>query len=122
MPLAGRQEINRLRALHEGISRRGSTGFHATNFSTDRKLKPLHMKAGEALIYDDRLFHASDPNITDELRLAAVSGIIPQEAQVLYYFGREGKVDVYESSVEFFMTGDIQKGPEVLRKTGAESV
>jgi hypothetical protein len=87
-----------------------------TNVQEDnwKKMKPLHMKAGEALIYDHRLFHASDPNTTDELRVAAVFGIIPEEAQMFYYFGRDGKVEVYESSVEFFMTGDIQKGPETL--------
>lgn len=87
-----------------------------TNVQEDiwKKMKPLHMKAGEALIYDHRLFHASDPNTTDELRVAAVFGIIPEDAQMFYYFGRDGKVEVYESSVEFFMTGDIQKGPEIL--------
>jgi hypothetical protein len=84
------------------------------------KMEQLHMKAGEALIYDHRLFHASDPNTTDELRVAAVFGIIPEEAQMFYYFGRDGKVEVYESSVDFFMTGDIQQGPEVLRKVGEE--
>ncbi|MCF8256213.1 MAG: phytanoyl-CoA dioxygenase family protein [Flavobacteriales bacterium] len=81
-----------------------------------KRMVPLHMKAGQALIYDHRLFHASDPNLTDELRVAAVFGIIPDEAKMFYYFGRDGKVEVYESSVEFFMTGDIQKGPEILTK------
>lgn len=84
-----------------------------------RRMRPLHMKAGEALIYDHRLFHASDPNTTDELRVAAVFGIIPEAAQMFYYFGRDNKVEVYESSVEFFMTGDIQKGPELLKRCGA---
>jgi hypothetical protein len=79
-----------------------------------KRMTPLYMDAGEALIYDHRLFHASDPNTTDELRVAAVFGIIPEEAQMFYYFGRDGKAEVYESSVEFFMTGDIQKGPETL--------
>jgi len=79
-----------------------------------KRMKPLHMRAGEALVYDHRLFHASDPNTTDDLRVAAVFGIIPEAAQMFYYFGRDGKVEVYESSVEFFMTGDIQRGPEVL--------
>lgn len=54
--------------------------------------------------------------------MAAVFGIIPEEEQMFYYYGREGKVEVYESSVEFFITGDIQSGPEVLRMCGLESV
>jgi hypothetical protein len=79
------------------------------------KMIPLHMKAGEALIYDHRLFHASDPNQTNELRIAAVFGIIPQNAEMLYYFGKVDKIEVYESSVDFFMNGNIQKGNEQLR-------
>jgi hypothetical protein len=34
------------------------------------KMVPLYMKAGEALIYDHRLLHASGENTTDEIRLA----------------------------------------------------
>lgn len=77
-------------------------------------MKPLHMKAGEALIYDHRLFHASDPNTTDQLRIAAVYGIIPNEASMYYYFGNEEKVEIYESSPDFFLNEDIQRGPEIL--------
>jgi len=79
-----------------------------------RKMIPLFMKAGEALIYDHRLFHASEPNTTNQLRLAAVFGIKPAEAQMYYYFGNNGKIDMYNSSVDFFMEGNIQRGPELL--------
>jgi hypothetical protein len=72
------------------------------------------MKAGEALIYDHRLYHASYPNKMDEFRLATVFGIKPAEAEMFYYFGKEDKIEVYKSSVAFFMTGDIQRGPEIL--------
>lgn len=80
------------------------------------RMTTLNMKAGEALIYDHRLFHASFANKTDELRIATVFGIIPSGAQMLYYYGNNHSVDVYESNVNFFMEGNIQKGPEVLRK------
>jgi len=79
-----------------------------------KQMTPLHMKAGEALIYDHRLFHASDPNVTDQLRLTAVFGIKPEKAAMFYYYGREGNVEVYDSSVDFFMNADIQRGPEIL--------
>ncbi len=81
-----------------------------------QKMITLNMKAGDALIYDHRLFHASFANKTDELRIATVFGIIPDEAQMFYYYGSEENVDVYESNVDFFMEGNIQKGPEVLKK------
>jgi len=77
---------------------------------------PLYMKAGEALIYDHRLFHASDPNTTDILRVAAVFGIIPSEAKMFHCCGNNGSVEIYESSVDFFMKENIQDGPSILRK------
>lgn len=86
------------------------------NESIWQHMQTLNMKAGEALIYDHRLFHASYPNKTDELRVATVFGIIPQDAQMYYYFGVGDAVNVYESSVDFFMEGNIQKGHEVLKK------
>lgn len=86
------------------------------NESIWQHMQTLNMKAGEALIYDHRLFHASYPNKTDELRVATVFGIIPQDAQMYYFFGDGDAVNVYESSVDFFMEGNIQKGPEVLKK------
>jgi hypothetical protein len=81
-------------------------------------MQTLMMKAGEALIYDHRLYHASYPNQTDELRLATVFGIKPTEAEMYYYFGEGDKVGVYKSSVDFFMEGNIQQGPQVLERVG----
>jgi len=80
------------------------------------EMTTLNMKAGEALIYDHRLYHASYPNQTDEYRLATVFGIKPKEADMFYYFGNNGNIDVYRSNVEFFMKGNIQEGPQVLEK------
>lgn len=78
------------------------------------QMKPLYMKAGEALIYDHRLIHASDPNRSNGLRLAAVYGIIPQTAAMYYYYGNNGQVEVYESNVDFFLEGNIQEGNKRL--------
>ena len=86
------------------------------NESIWQHMQTLNMKAGEALIYDHRLFHASYPNKTDELGVATVFGMIPQGAQMYYFFGAGAAVNVYESSVDFFMEGNIQKGHEVLKK------
>ncbi|MCB0509813.1 MAG: phytanoyl-CoA dioxygenase family protein [Bacteroidetes bacterium] len=99
--------------------------FRGPNIPDDRQeqlekiwedMNTLHMKAGEALIYDHRLYHASYPNLTEEYRLACVFGIKPKDAQMYYYFGNNGKIEQYKSSVDFFMKGDIQKGPEILEK------
>jgi len=81
-----------------------------------KMLETLEMKAGEALIYDHRLFHASHANNSNELRLACVFGIIPDEAEMYYFFGNENQIEQYESNVEFFMNGNIQQGNEILKK------
>ncbi len=77
----------------------------------------LYMKAGEALIYDHRLIHASGENKTDEIRLAAVYGVIPQGADMYYYHGKdEHTVEVYRSNKEFFLYENIFEGPGKLQK------
>ncbi len=79
-------------------------------------LQPLYMKKGEALIYDHRLIHASGENFSDALRLAAVFGIIPQEAEMLYYHqADENTIEVFESSPDFFLYGNIFEGPKGLK-------
>ncbi|CAM6004738.1 unnamed protein product [Sphagnum balticum] len=82
-------------------------------------MQRLYMKAGEALIYDHRLIHASGANTTDEIRLACVYGIIPQGAEMLYYHGKDAQtVEVYKSNPEFFLYGNIFEGPKGLEKIG----
>ena len=81
------------------------------------KMSRLHMKAGEALIYDHRLIHASGENTTNEIRLATVYGIIPDEASMKYYHQKdESTIEVYESNPEFFLYGNIFEGPKGLKK------
>jgi hypothetical protein len=81
------------------------------------QLQPLYMKKGEALIYDHRLIHASGTNETDEIRLAAVFGIIPDEAEMRYYHQKDREtIEVYESNKEFFLYGNIFEGPKGLKK------
>jgi hypothetical protein len=65
-----------------------------------------------------RLIHASGPNITDEIRLACVYGIIPQGAEMFYYHQKdEQTIEVYRSNPEFFLYGNIFNGPIGLQKT-----
>jgi hypothetical protein len=83
------------------------------------KMVPLYMKAGEALIYDHRLLHASGENTTDEIRLAAVYGIIPDKSTMRYYYQADEKtVEVFDSNPEFFLYGNIFEGPKGLKSLG----
>lgn len=84
-----------------------------------QKMQPLYMKKGEALIYDHRLLHASGENSSDEIRLAAVFGIIPYKSSMRYYHkAGENTVEVFESNPEFFLYGNIFEGPKGLKSLG----
>jgi len=93
-----------------------SSAYSEVNDLLWEKTIPLYMKKGEALIYDHRLLHASGENFTDEIRLAAVYGIIPQGAQLYYYHKiDDNTVQVFESHPDFFLKGNIFDGPKGLK-------
>lgn len=65
----------------------------------------IDMKAGEALIFDNRTIHASPPNISGKTRIGAGIGITQQSAQLLHFYqvpGDEEKINVYEVDQAFF--------------------
>jgi hypothetical protein len=79
-------------------------------------MKPLYMKAGEALIYDHSLLHASKANNSDSRRIACASGVIPNEAQMFFYWNNNGTIERYESNPEYFMAENIFTEPVGLPK------
>lgn len=69
----------------------------------------LPMKAGEALIFDNRTFHSSPPNITNEPRLAVGLSFTQKEAQLRHYYCKPGTKDTllkYRIDPAFFMKYD----------------
>jgi len=65
----------------------------------------LPMRAGEVLLYDHRLVHASPPNTTPEVRVAAAMAALPRTAQPIHYFANPatGRLEIYKASHQFFM-------------------
>lgn len=90
--------------------------FYKINSHTWQYHTTLNMKAGEALIYDHRLLHASGINNTDTPRIAVVFGIIPQAAEMRYYYMNNGVVEEYKNEVGFFFEKNILEGPQGLEK------
>lgn len=69
----------------------------------------LPMKAGEALIFDNRTFHSSPPNITTEPRLAVGLSFTQKEAQLRHYYlkpGTKNTILKYKIDPSFFMKYD----------------
>ncbi len=80
------------------------------------KMLSIEMKAGQALVYDHRLLHASKENFTNENRLVVVYGIIPKDAEMRYYYKENNKIAEYKCSPDFFMNGNPAGGPNGLEK------
>ncbi len=79
-------------------------------------LVPINMKAGEALIYDHRLLHASGINNTNIPRLVIVYGVIPSQASMRYYFGNKNKIEEYACKPDFYFNENIIQGPLGLQQ------
>lgn len=60
--------------------------FDGHNDKLRRYLKPIYMEKGEALIFDPRLIHNSLANKTNKLRVAALVGVAPKEAELVSSF------------------------------------
>jgi ectoine hydroxylase-related dioxygenase (phytanoyl-CoA dioxygenase family)/ubiquinone/menaquinone biosynthesis C-methylase UbiE len=76
----------------------------------------LNMKAGEALIYDNRLIHGTPPNTSQYDRLAAGLVMIPNEATPIHVYTPAEKmhdedVEVYEVDEQFYFDHDIRERP-----------
>lgn len=80
------------------------------------KMIPLEMKAGQAMIYDHRLLHGSTENLSDEDRLVIVYGIIPEGAEMRYFYVENDKISEYECNEDFFLKGNPFAGPNGLKK------
>lgn len=77
----------------------------------DDFLKPVPMKAGESIIFDDGLIHWSANNDSDEARIAIQILCIPTDSQPAYWYYDEAHPDRFElieADTEFFLTNDIQ--------------
>lgn len=87
----------------------------------------IEMKAGETLIFDNRLIHASPPNLTDKPRVAVGIGVTQKEAQLIHYYhvpetNLLNKYEVDESFYPYFNNKrlsdlfDAGQAPEGLKR------
>ena len=84
------------------------------------------LKAGEAILWDHRVLHASPPNTTDQDRLVIAFSIMPKQAQIQLHWqlAENGNVGVFEVDAPFYLrhtAADLHqcfldgKAPEGLR-------
>ena len=75
-------------------------------FSLFPYVQVVELKAGEAIFFDNRTFHASPPNVTDEQRIVIGMGFTHQDAQLCHYFmkpdGQQQELLKYHIDTDFF--------------------
>jgi len=71
---------------------------------------PIYLKAGQALFFDSRMFHYSNPNLSATDRIAVVCRICPSEAPIVAYYkdnnNENGMVEMWECPSDYLITSD----------------
>lgn len=86
-------------------------------------LMPIHLKSGEAIIFEECLLHYSSANLTEKPRLAAAVFVKPKKSQ-LYYFkeivkNRKRKITKQKINNKMYFVGewknsDVLSEPEII--------
>ncbi len=82
----------------------------------------VEMKAGDALMFDDRVVHGSLSNNTDEDRIAIITALIPEDAQFLLYMNYKGlqsnEMELFKANEDIFHRLKIGERPEGQESLG----
>lgn len=85
-------------------------------------LQPIRVEAGQALIFDHRMVHASGPNASDSPRPAFTVAMKPRSAELLHWYRPEpesAELEVYRVDADFlcdFTIGEAPRYPLVRRE------
>lgn len=80
--------------------------FDSVKHLIPSRMKKITMKAGEAVVYNHALIHSSPANLSNQKRIAFVLGIIPEKADLYFYYyeNRLGvrKINQYRVDTEWY--------------------
>ncbi|MGH1386566.1 phytanoyl-CoA dioxygenase family protein [Kordia sp.] len=79
-------------------------------------LKAIPTKKGQAIVFDQTLFHASPPNMSSENRVVATSVLLPEEKPTYYYHRKFNTNPVeltsYKVTDDFYFTHQLGMEPK----------
>jgi ectoine hydroxylase-related dioxygenase (phytanoyl-CoA dioxygenase family) len=84
----------------------------------------IPLKKGDAIVFDHRLIHASPPNRSNAIRLAAVLALIPGEAELWHYYydlTKRNELEVLKMDEEVFRQlnfFDLAQKPKHIESLG----
>ncbi|MCB9204966.1 MAG: phytanoyl-CoA dioxygenase family protein [Flavobacteriales bacterium] len=83
---------------------------------------PLEMKAGEAIIWNHRTVHFSNPNLSEQTRVAATVILVPKGVETFHFWkdssAEQTSIEQFAVDSEFFSRNDIFKRPEGVGLVG----
>lgn len=79
--------------------------FSKINGEVREYLRPVPVKAGEAVLFDPRILHNSLPNQSGAPRVALICGIFPQEARFRICFkeNAQAPIEIYDQDDDFLL-------------------
>ena len=91
---------------YRGIS--FASPFQNINNTLRDYLKPIYLKAGEAIVFDSRIVHHSMPNVSKEDRLVALCGIFPKDADftMCYKDPSSDKIELLKQEDAFILENE----------------
>lgn len=110
-----------------GVSGNGSQPFFINyNDIIKKHSKPIPLKAGECVIFDNYLIHWSGVNKSKIPRISAASLCLPKEAKPAFYYNNmntpDKRIEVFEIDRDFFIENNIvemmSKRPENVKSLG----
>jgi hypothetical protein len=99
---------HRIKVPYRGISFEGP--FQNISETVRQYLHPIPMKAGDILLFDNRILHYSPANESTENRVVVMSGIFPKNATILSCYQdttiENAPIEIYEQEPDFLLTGE----------------
>jgi hypothetical protein len=77
----------------------------------EKYAKPVDLKVGQAIIFDDNIIHYSKTNKSDTTRRAIQLQCVPKEAEMIFYYvdpQNTEVIEMYETNFEFYLTHSIK--------------
>jgi hypothetical protein len=85
----------------------------------DELMIPVHLRPGQAMLYDIRVLHGTPPNLSGDTRVVTSLYAIPEGTSPIHYYrSPEGDVAGYEVPSDFCTTFTIGAVPEGEQFTG----
>ncbi len=75
----------------------------------EKFMMPIKMQVGDVLVFDHRLVHDSQPNLSHKTRTAVVLAFIPKETSACHYYRDKEKnaIDFYQLPEDFLVTNNF---------------